>query len=107
MAAGKTIFITGVSSGFGRALAITALAAGHRVIGTLRTEEARREFESTHVHAHGRVLDVTHFDSAQAVASDVESSIGPVDVLVNNAGYGARGNRGGVARFPTWFSSST
>ncbi|SCZ38340.1 hypothetical protein SAMN05216279_106294 [Pseudomonas oryzihabitans] len=32
----KTLFITGVSSGLGNALAREALAAGHRVIGTLR-----------------------------------------------------------------------
>jgi NAD(P)-dependent dehydrogenase (short-subunit alcohol dehydrogenase family) len=87
----KTLFITGVSSGFGQALATTALAAGHRVIGTLRTEEARRAFESSHGNARGRLLDVTNFAAAEALAADVEASIGPVDVLINNAGYGHEG----------------
>jgi NAD(P)-dependent dehydrogenase (short-subunit alcohol dehydrogenase family) len=42
----KTILITGVSSGFGRALAQEALAAGHRVIGTVRNREAKQAFEA-------------------------------------------------------------
>lgn len=37
MSAAKTLFITGVSSGFGQALAKEALAQGHRVIGTVRS----------------------------------------------------------------------
>jgi NAD(P)-dependent dehydrogenase (short-subunit alcohol dehydrogenase family) len=42
----KTFFITGVSSGLGRALATEALAVGHRVVGTVRSEAARTEFEA-------------------------------------------------------------
>ena len=41
----KTLFITGASTGLGRALAQTALADGHRVIGTVRNESARAEFD--------------------------------------------------------------
>jgi hypothetical protein len=39
----RTFFIAGVSSGLGRALATEALAAGHRVVGTVRSEAARAE----------------------------------------------------------------
>jgi hypothetical protein len=39
--ASKLFFITGVSTGFGRAFARKALDAGHRVVGTLRNKEAR------------------------------------------------------------------
>ncbi|MGC1127901.1 SDR family NAD(P)-dependent oxidoreductase, partial [Pantoea agglomerans] len=46
MTSAKTILITGVSSGFGLALAREALAAGHRVIGTVRNREARQAFEA-------------------------------------------------------------
>ena len=42
----KIILITGVSSGFGRAFAEAALAAGYTVIGTVRNEDGRREFEA-------------------------------------------------------------
>jgi short-subunit dehydrogenase len=92
MASGKTLLITGVSSGFGRALAIEALGAGHRVIGTVRGEQAMREFEALSEHsAHARVLDITDFDSIDGVVAEIEASIGPIDVLVNNAGYGHEG----------------
>jgi NAD(P)-dependent dehydrogenase (short-subunit alcohol dehydrogenase family) len=92
MASSKTLLITGVSSGFGRALAQEALAAGHRVVGTVRSADAKREFESLSAQAAwGRVLDVTDFDAIDGVVADIEANIGPVDVLVNNAGYGHEG----------------
>ncbi|WP_321784423.1 oxidoreductase [Paraburkholderia sp. J94] len=91
MASSKTLLITGVSSGFGRALAQEALAAGHRVVGTVRSEQAQRDFEALHAQAVARVLDVTDFDAIDAVIADIEASVGPVDVLVNNAGYGHEG----------------
>ncbi|WP_252275523.1 oxidoreductase [Pseudomonas subflava] len=87
----KTLLITGVSSGFGRALAEEALAAGHRVVGTVRSREAQHDFESLSADAHGRVLDVTDFAATDSVVSEIEASLGPIDVLVNNAGYGHEG----------------
>lgn len=91
MALSKIFLITGVSSGFGRALAQEALAAGHTVVGTVRSAEAKRDFESISEAAHGRVLDVTHFDRIDDAVSEIETSVGPIDVLVNNAGYGHEG----------------
>jgi NAD(P)-dependent dehydrogenase (short-subunit alcohol dehydrogenase family) len=92
MSAIKTLLITGVSSGFGRALAQEALAMGHRVIGTVRNEQARREFEALAAsNAIGRILDVTDYDAIDGVVADIEETVGPVDVLVNNAGYGHEG----------------
>jgi len=92
MSPSKTLFITGVSSGFGEALATEALAQGHRVIGTVRTEAALQAFETLSTdRAHGIVLDVTDFDRIDAVVAEVERLHGPVDVLVNNAGYGHEG----------------
>ena len=92
MSASKTLLITGVSSGFGKALAQEALARGHRVIGTLRSEQARHEFEAlANGDAIGRILDVTDFDAIDGVVADIEKTVGPVDVLINNAGYGHEG----------------
>lgn len=91
MANEKTLLITGVSSGFGRALAQEALAGGHRVVGTVRSDDARRAFESLHTNAVARILDVTDFDGIDGVVAEVESTVGPIDVLVNNAGYGHEG----------------
>ncbi|MGF6703069.1 NAD(P)-dependent dehydrogenase (short-subunit alcohol dehydrogenase family) [Paraburkholderia sp. MM5496-R1] len=92
MATSKTLLITGVSSGFGRALAQEALAVGHKVVGTVRSAQAKREFESVSANAAwGRVLDVTDFDAIDGVVAEIEAGVGPIDVLVNNAGYGHEG----------------
>jgi len=88
----KTLLITGASSGFGRALVQEALAAGHRVIGTVRTEQAKADVEALGSGlAVGRVLDVTDFDAIDRVVANIETTVGPIDVLVNSAGYGHEG----------------
>jgi NAD(P)-dependent dehydrogenase (short-subunit alcohol dehydrogenase family) len=92
MSTQKVLFITGVSSGFGRALAQRALSAGHRVVGTVRTHDARDAFDRWHPgNAFGRVLDVTDFGAIPSAIAEVEATVGPIDVLVNNAGYGHEG----------------
>lgn len=92
MPANKTFLITGVSSGFGLALAREALGAGHRVAGTVRSEQARQAFEAlAPARALGKILDVTDFDAIDGVVADIEAQAGPLDVLVNNAGYGHEG----------------
>ena len=88
----KIIFITGVSSGFGRALAVAALDDGHTVVGTVRSSTDAAEFKVLHVErAHVRLLDVTDADAIEGVVAEVERSVGAIDVLVNNAGYGHEG----------------
>lgn len=88
----KTFLITGVSSGFGRALAVAALEAGHRVAGTVRNNAAKHDFQALHPsRAIAHILDVTDFEAIDGVVAEIESVVGPVDVLVNNAGYGHEG----------------
>ena len=91
MASGKLMLITGVSSGFGRALAQEALAAGYTVVGTVRSAQAAQDFEALSAQAFARVLDVTDFDRIDGVVAEIEANVGPVDILVNNAGYGHEG----------------
>jgi NAD(P)-dependent dehydrogenase (short-subunit alcohol dehydrogenase family) len=85
-------FITGVSSGLGRALAEAALQRGDRVAGTTRDAAARERFERI---APGRSLglrlDVTNEAAAHAAVAQVEAATGGIDILVNNAGYGLVG----------------
>jgi NAD(P)-dependent dehydrogenase (short-subunit alcohol dehydrogenase family) len=88
----KIFLITGVSSGFGHAFAEAVLAAGHTVIGTVRNEEARQKFETMEPHlAKAIILDVTDFEAINPSLNKVEQEVGPIDVLVNNAGYGHEG----------------
>jgi NAD(P)-dependent dehydrogenase (short-subunit alcohol dehydrogenase family) len=88
----KVFLITGVSSGLGKAFAEGALAAGHRVVGTVRSAEAASTFSA---HPTGRadaiVLDVTDFEAIPETVAKAEREFGPIDVLVNNAGYGHEG----------------
>ncbi|EMF5052485.1 MULTISPECIES: oxidoreductase [Serratia] len=92
MASAKTILITGVSSGFGQALAREALAVGHRVVGTVRNSEALQAFAALDTQrAFGYLLDVTDVERIDEVVGEIESAVGPIDVLVNNAGYGHEG----------------
>ena len=92
MSNNKTFLITGVSSGLGRAFAQSALDAGHRVIGTVRRQEDADAFAALSPdRAHPLVLDVTDYDAIPAAVADMEVRVGPIDVLVNNAGYGHEG----------------
>lgn len=88
----KTFLITGVSSGLGRAFAQEALAAGHRVVGTVRKLEQISEFEALAPGAAiGRVVDVTDAGGVTTLVDGVEQEVGPIDVLISNAGYGLEG----------------
>ncbi|ROQ28790.1 short-subunit dehydrogenase [Gallaecimonas pentaromativorans] len=88
----KTLLITGVSSGFGQALAQQALKAGHKVLGTVRSQAALDSFAALAPgRAHGALLDVTDFARIPALVAELEARHGAIDVLVNNAGYGHEG----------------
>jgi NAD(P)-dependent dehydrogenase (short-subunit alcohol dehydrogenase family) len=92
MTASKVFLITGVSTGLGRAFAEAALGAGHTVIGTVRQADAGAALEAIAPgKAHAITLDVTHFASIPDAVRAAEALAGPVDVLVNNAGYGHEG----------------
>ncbi|MBZ9638774.1 oxidoreductase [Streptomyces sp. PSKA30] len=84
---GRIWLITGASSGFGRALAEAALAAGDTVVGAARRPEALDDLVAAHP---GRVdplrLDVTDIAAIDAAVRDVVDRHGRIDVLVNNAG---------------------
>jgi NAD(P)-dependent dehydrogenase (short-subunit alcohol dehydrogenase family) len=88
----RTWFITGVSSGFGRALAREALHRGDTVVGTLRDPA---QFEAFAAEAPGRahpvLLDVTQTATIRPVIDQVVATHGSLDVVVNNAGSGLIG----------------
>ncbi|MFL9931719.1 oxidoreductase [Paraburkholderia sp. RL18-103-BIB-C] len=89
----KTWFITGVSTGFGRALAETLISRGERVVGTLRNEDQRAQFDALSPgKSFGYLLDVRDHDAVRRVVAQIEEEVGTIDVLVNNAGYGYEGS---------------
>ena len=88
----KIWLVTGVSSGFGRELARAALERGDTVVGTMRQERQRADFEALAPgRAHARLLDVTQAAAIPKLVSEVIDRFGQIDVLVNNAGYGLFG----------------
>ncbi|MBO0678985.1 oxidoreductase [Mycolicibacterium sp. S2-37] len=88
----RTILITGVSSGLGRAFAAGALHAGDRVVGTVRRVDDAAAFEALAPgRAHARLLDVTDDEAVFGTVADVETNVGPIDVVIANAGYGVEG----------------
>jgi NAD(P)-dependent dehydrogenase (short-subunit alcohol dehydrogenase family) len=90
----KTIFITGASSGLGRAAARLFASRGWTVIATMRTPAKEQELARV-----GNVvllpLDIT--DAEQVLRTAAEAiALGDVDVVFNNAGYGMAGPLEGV-----------
>ncbi len=87
----KTFFITGANSGFGFAIAAAASRNGHKVIGTIRSEQSRTALTERLPAVQPILCDVTEFDRIGDVVRQAEEDHGPVDVLINNAGYGHEG----------------
>ncbi|WP_427147738.1 oxidoreductase [Rhizobium leguminosarum] len=84
-----TWFITGASSGLGRALAEAVLARGWRAAMTARRPETLADLTAEHGdRALALALDVTDSNSIAGAVHDAETHFGAIDVLVNNAGYG-------------------
>ena len=85
--AGQTAAITGAARGIGRATAEALLRQGVRVaIGDVDLETARRTASELGPTAVALPLDVTDRDSFSAFLDEAEQQLGPIDVLVNNAG---------------------
>lgn len=83
----KTAFVTGASSGFGRAICRTLVAKGYRVIGGARRLDKLQALE----HELGDnfiplALDVTDGQSISAAVAQINEAASSINVLVNNAG---------------------
>lgn len=84
---GRVVAITGGARGIGLATATAFAAAGARVaIGDLDVELAKEAAEGITGEVLALPLDVTSPQSFSAFLDDVEATLGPLDVLVNNAG---------------------
>jgi NADP-dependent 3-hydroxy acid dehydrogenase YdfG len=95
MSDGRVAVVTGASTGIGRAVAVGLGALGWPVaIGARRTdklEETAKLVEAAGGAVFAYPLDVTDAASVDAFATGVEDRLGPVDVLVNNAGIAVPG----------------
>jgi len=85
-----TALVTGATEGIGRAITFALAGVGYRVGVCARTggkvTALVDELRATGAMASGRATDVADPDDAAALVRQVEQDLGPVDVLVNNAG---------------------
>jgi thioester reductase-like protein len=91
---GKTVVITGASSGIGRAAALKIAAAGGIPILVARTQEklddAKAEIERHGGTAYAYSCDLSDFEAIDALAERLFSEHAAIDMLVNNAGRSIR-----------------
>ena len=89
----KVWFITGCSSGFGKEQAALVLKQGYRAVVTARSVDKVQHFADEYPdRALALSLDVTQEDDIQAAVEQTLERFGRIDVLFNNAGYGAFGS---------------
>ncbi|HLM88043.1 MAG TPA: SDR family NAD(P)-dependent oxidoreductase [Streptosporangiaceae bacterium] len=85
-------FITGVSSGFGRELATQLLDRGDTVVGTVRRPDSAADLVQKYPDTFRcELLDVTDAAAVRDVVDRSFTSLGRIDVVVSNAGYGLFG----------------
>jgi NAD(P)-dependent dehydrogenase (short-subunit alcohol dehydrogenase family) len=89
--AGKIVLVTGAQQGIGRAMAVEFAASGADVAINWLDDEGAANGVAEEVRGHGRRAllvnaDVAQIERARSMVSAVEHDLGPVDVLVNNAG---------------------
>lgn len=85
----KRWFVTGISTGFGRALACAIVQSGDKVLGTVRKASQIAELAAEGVDAI--VMDVNDQAAVDAGVQAATKRLGGIDVLVNNAGFGMVG----------------
>jgi len=85
----KTILLTGASTGFGRALAKSALDRGHQVALAVRNPETVSDLVIGHPGKAVAIrFDLTEALDAERAVKETIEQFGSLDVLINNAGYG-------------------
>lgn len=91
---GKTVLITGASSGIGHATALKVAGAGGRVIIVARDPEklaaTKKEIEAAGGEAHVYSADVADMASCDELVGKIVRDHGGIDILVNNAGRSIR-----------------
>ena len=91
---GKFALITGSSRGIGKHLAQGLGEAGATVIingvNPQTVDECVAELSAQNIKAVGKPFDVTDSDSVNGAIEDIESNVGPIDILINNAGIQRR-----------------
>lgn len=85
----KVWFITGASRGFGLEISKAVLAAGDKLVATVRSKPDDLAGQlGNHKNLSVVILDITNEEQAKLAAKQAIDTFGKIDILVNNAGYG-------------------
>ena len=89
----RVVLITGASSGLGEQVAYQVAKQGAIVVGCARRKDKLEKVMAVCRAISGRLayayqLDVSHPHQIEKVIDEVESNVGPIDVLINDAGFG-------------------
>jgi NAD(P)-dependent dehydrogenase (short-subunit alcohol dehydrogenase family) len=85
----KTALVTGASSGIGEASALQLAELGYTVYAGARRVERMSDLADRGIHT--RAVDVTDDATLVALVKEIITETGRIDVLINNAGFGAYG----------------
>jgi len=82
----KAAWVTGASSGIGRELALQLARRGVKVAASARSREKLAELQALDANIRPFAVDVTDRQRVSETAAEIEAEIGPIDLLVLNAG---------------------
>ena len=87
----RIALVTGGMGGLGEAICMKLARMGIRVVvtyspGNAKYQEWLKDMEGRDYHFHAYACDVSDFDSCQAAVSRITAEVGPIDILINNAG---------------------
>ena len=92
----QKILVTGASGAFGSLACIQLAQNGHQVVGTMRSVSGTNKDIATELTSNGVFLvemDVTQEESVNAGVNSAIELLGGLDIVFNNAGVGATGNK--------------